>query len=363
MNTRAWAAVTISGIIALVAVIWADQRVGIAHDCPCSLSPTPAPLVAPVITSSTTGDRSLTIHWDDHSIGVKSRYDLAWRVLPDGEWKWVFIDRWSKSHTLWNLVNGANYIVFVRAVSSTEFGPWSEPTFATPVTQPTPTPVPTPTPKSTPTPVPTPVPTSTITPVPTPTPISGLLPCAARTAGTVDPARDHIVIEQVSKNVEVTFVNPPDSRWRYGLKVTWGWGWFGGGRTDDLAMFLEVTSDGEWILRENDHIARPRVKDSGRIDDGALNPMTGDRNQITFYTMTPDDPYRLFVNGVEVPVDFSQLKDLAIFKEEEGSYSVEVFERILERNHTSRYNVDRRYDLIADQRTDYEGLCARNSWE
>ena len=259
MTTRGWAIVAVCTVITIVAVVWADQEVGLSHDCQCPTTPTPAPLEAPLITSAVGGDGQFTIHWDDPSTAV-SRYQIAWRKLPEGKWNWAVADRSVRSHTVLDILNGANHVIFLRAVNSTELGPWSEPAFATPAPAPTPTPIPTATP------TPTPIPTST--PTPTPTPIPGLLSCATRAAGVLHAGSEKIVVEQTSKNLEATFVNPNADSWRYGFKAIWMESMTPG--IDGIGMLIEVTSNGDWILSERRRIDRATVKDSGYIG-GLLN--------------------------------------------------------------------------------------------
>ena len=120
--------------------------------------PTPTPSVpriteVPIITDIVSGDGSFEVHWDfpDTYLEVTG-WQIAYRVdgVDGRQESWRFLtagvrdsstggDR--RSATQPSLRNGVRYAVFVRAVVSQEYGPWSGGLWVTPgVNVPTPTP-------------------------------------------------------------------------------------------------------------------------------------------------------------------------------------------------------------------------------
>ena len=209
------------------------------------------------------------------------------------------------------------------------------------------TPLPHSRPKPTPTPYPSPTPTPTATVTPTPVPLGPLQGCRERTSSDLRLYGKRNVSSQVSRHIEVVFVNP-EERW-------WGW--------DYGLQLQEVTSssvgpiprysfsayhDGSWTLfqfeRNNSGYVNPAIilKTSYfDLDDIPFKTGTGEKNRITFYARTSDDsPPQILVNGKTVPLPLDELFP--------GPYN--------------RYKTGRYSWLAGSRDLAYEDLCTVNSW-
>ena len=215
---------------------------------------------------------------------------------------------------------------------------------------PTPTPTVTPTPIPTPTPTPTPIPTATPTPTPIPGPLPMLTICSSRVHSQFQGpylwwnTGGKKVVEQVSKHIDVTFLNNrPD--WNYGFRLV------------DQVLgdysygHIEITSEGEWILKKvrsgvTANFEQPRIVDSGYLDASVpLRIAEGERNQLTFYAPHMVGGFgkgpSLYVNGVKV-------EDIHWGR----AYRYEQ----------ERYESSRRYYLYSNTVIQpYENLCTVNS--
>ena len=226
---------------------------------------------------------------------------------------------------------------------------------------PTAIPLPTPTPYPTYTPYPSPTPTLVPTkPIPTATP-APLRPvqCRHRTVAEVGPGwgqsrnwgLGRFVVTEVSRHLEVTVTNPAtwvvrfpvrgepgvvtdDHVWRYSLTIVEE------GRSKQAAFAnavrLEIARNGEWSVRKGG-----RVVQSGYLDEVNVPIYTeeGETNVLTFYTKTPEMPYRFLVNGVALPIDFSTLLPFEY----------------------ERYNEGRLYSVDSEDIVDFIA-CAENAW-
>ena len=115
----------------------------------------------------------------------------------------------------------------------------------------------------------------------------------------------------MSRNIEVAITTLES---RYGLVEVLGfliyeipkgpYYAYRGQNMNDAGIRLEVTMSGEWQVKKGKAIVQ-----SGYLDDDGveINTGLGATNTLTFYTLTPTTPYRFLVNGVIVPVDFSDI--------------------------------------------------------
>ena len=100
------------------------------------------------------------------------------------------------------------------------------------------------------------------------------------------------------RHFDVTFVNLDIDRWYYGLYLQ---------EKPDITATLRISKSGSWYLSKfyKEHNTYGR-RQSGQLSDAGIpfNTGAGERNRLTFFTRTPDQDHRLFINGVELPIDF-----------------------------------------------------------
>lgn len=231
-----------------------------------------------------------------------------------------------------------------------------------PAPRPTSTPTPAPAPAPTPTLVPTPAPTSTPSPTPTPAPVSTStlsaldliraamtpipvvtwqLSCPNRTSGTIPKDGLYPVSKEVSRKFEAAFTNPY-GEWEYGLRIQTHLSQGLGGELHPAGFDLLINSNGEWIVREfrayNPWLGRSKTRHVGYLKLRNLHP--GQRNILAFFARTDEEPHRFVVNSVELSWEDQHTK-----------------------TNLTRYSSTRAYSLTANARTEFIGLCSRNSWD
>ena len=337
------------------------------------------------ISANNTGRANLPAPQNVTLSGMEEGIDVRWEAPTDDSWitayqiayqamqrsgmadSWAYM--WSSNtiHLIRHLAGGYEYRVYVRGCSETQCSEWAyggtvwtespRPVAFTPVPTPTPTPTatPTPTPVSTPTPR---IVVVTVTPTPIPTPVPGILSCSIRRNGTIRNQTEWKttggieVVSKVNKNIEAVFVNPSSDNWQYGIKTSESAMVRGGGKHKWLGLMFIVTADRELQVIEYPDFGYPRNGNdtneilvySTRVPELHIAP--GARNVLTFMARTDTEPYRILVNGVEVPIENlpARWTDYWAFGRE---YLL--------------INQYRRGWLIANQETDYEGLCTRTA--
>ena len=214
-------------------------------------------------------------------------------------------------------------------------------------------------------PAPTSVPTPSLAPTPTPTPTATPVPSAAgipdferNCLHWVDVPSRYIrnphgyrIIDNVSVHIDVTAINPSFSshlNWSYGFTIFEALG----GRVN-----LFVNHQGEWVVSKGHLFTGSMLTSNGAIDvekgpiidTGVLaehgiefTATEGGRNRLSFRTRTEEAGYGFFVNGKEVPVNWSAVGFPTDYE---------------------RYNSNRHYYLNDHYGGNYEDLCKVNSWE
>lgn len=175
----------------------------------------------------------------------------------------------------------------------------------------------------------------------TPEPVGNVLTCARRTSGQV--IRDHVVARNANSDVEVTFVNPSGETWAYGVRVRETVGRTYTGYSGDFGYKFILTSAAEWQIVEYPRGSSTveAIIDAGYPEDhgAVVNTEPGGMNQLTVLARTATEPFRFFVNGVEMPVTVSRWDHLYL--------------------NYHPYTTWRLYALTTTQKADYEGLCTR----
>ena len=167
---------------------------------------------------------------------------------------------------------------------------------------------------------PTPVPSATSTPIPTATPTAGI-PDFAWFLYPRDVPRSYIrnphgyqIVHNVSQHIDVTATNPDApslTTWSYGFTIFEG-------RSGRVNLF--VNGWGEWVVSRGHLFTGSMLTSSGviRVEKGPiidtgvlakhgieLNTAEGSKNRLTFRTRTEAAGYGFYVNGEEVPIDWS----------------------------------------------------------
>ena len=202
------------------------------------------------------------------------------------------------------------------------------------VVTPAPTRTPVPVARTTPTPAPTPTPTATPAPTPSP-PLYDMLECRSREHGWLSSGVGFgnipgmVVVEQVLRDIDVTFINPSDTRerWSYGFALREVQG--------PYRVFM-VNYEGYWVLRSGYlTYGLQTTINSGYLDVHGIpfNLDPGGRNQLTI-----KDGGRVFINGVKLP-----------------TFKFPLY---------GRYKSHRSYRLLVESRDriEYENLCTVDSW-
>ena len=155
------------------------------------------------------------------------------------------------------------------------------------------------------------------------------------------------VVRQAALHFELVFINPDTEPWYYGIKLR---EYISDSSSNPSTWGIEFRQDGTWVMNTlKQGMFHDRLVDSGTLKDyGVPFPTeSGAKNRLSFYTQTPDSAYRLFINGVEVPIPFADILP-------QGEYE--------------RYRHGRAYYIIGkDKRQQdggvfYEGLCTQESW-
>ena len=165
-------------------------------------------------------DLAFYVHWTKVA-GKVDEYEITYRVLPDGEWKFKTVRGTADSSGVKVYENDVQYIVFVRAINAVGIGEWSKAAYVIPTVPATPTPTP-----------------SRVPPSPTPV-IPRSRDCEASFYSTPD-------------SLEVTLYNPaePSQTWHQS-KIWWTLDfnfWY-----EDIAgkenwVELRIVDDGRWTL-------------------------------------------------------------------------------------------------------------------
>ena len=294
----------------------------------------------------------IDVRWDEQG---NSLYWIAYQAVGRSTFadSWAYMSTGASPHLIRHLAGGYEYRVFVRGCIASECSEWvgggttwtekpQTPTY-TVVQEPTPTPTVTPRPNPTPHIV-----TATPTTTPTPQPATLMLSCPVRLNGEAHPTGREIS-EGTAKNFDVSFRNPDKSEWTYGVKIAEKKHTQAG---TYLGIHFIVTESGEWQLHldpEFKSYIATSVVDSGYFDQHGIsfNYSSGALNTITFYARTYDEPYRFYMNGVEVPVKLP--------KWYAGSWP--------EHFTSAEYSPTRKYFLrTLTGRVEYTNLCMRNAF-
>ena len=186
----------------------------------------------------------------------------------------------------------------------------------------------------------------------------GILSCSIRRNGTIRNQTEWKttggieVVSKVNKNIEAVFVNPSSDNWQYGIKTSESAMVRGGGKHKWLGLMFIVTADKELQVIEYPDFGYPRNGNdtneilvySTRVPELHIAP--GARNVLTFMARTDTEPYRILVNGVEVPIENLPTRWTDYWAV--GSEYQPI-------------NQYRRGWLIANQKTDYVGMCTKKA--
>ena len=203
-------------------------------------------------------------------------------------------------------------------------------------------------------------PLATWTPTSTPTlasasQITGMLDCHSRSEGAVNYYLT-TVVSRVSRHVEVTFTNPSESEWQYGLFLREKYSY-------PRVQFI-ISHKGEWYLIKwwgtgaNEYV----ILDYGNFarENIPFNAGAGESNQITYLTQIQGKGDRFYVNGEKLwtPSIRSQTTSNSVFPSD-----YEQFRQL--RNYylwgwlptMNQYTTEGKNKVIS-----YEGLCTQDSW-
>ena len=344
------------------------------------------------ISANFTGSATLPAPQNVTLSGTTEGIDVRWNIPPGSEdvanyqiayqamerqradsWTYMWTQGKTSTHLIRHLAGGYEYRIYVRSCSTTQCNSewayggteWTrKPRSVTynPVPILTPTPTPTSVPTWTPTPVPTPTPhivVVTATPTPIPTPVPGLLSCVIRRNGMISNQKyewkinDGVeVVSKVNRNIEVVFINPDSSNWQYGIKTSESAMVAGPSPHRWHGLMFIVTSEGDFqVIEYPDFWAPGNGNKTHEIllsstPATELNTDAGARNLLTFMARTDKNPYRVFINGVEVPIN-----NLPAKWTDHWAFGKEYLP----------INQYRRGWLIASEKTRYIGLCTRDT--